>query len=46
LDKWLNLRDLVEETLQKGVIDRVREQILCRHYGQGNLQLIATSRDA
>jgi len=38
---WGDLRVLVEKALKNGVIDRVREEVLRRHYGQEKLQLIA-----
>ena len=41
LDKWSNLRVLVENALETGIIDRVREEVLRQFYGQGVLQLIA-----
>ncbi len=40
LNKWADLRFLVEKALLEGVIDRVREEVL-RHYAQEKLQLIA-----
>jgi hypothetical protein len=39
--RWWQMRDLVQKALESGVIDRVREEILRQHYGQGQLQLIA-----
>jgi hypothetical protein len=38
MDTWLHLRVLVEEALKKGVIDRVREEVLHQVYGQQILQ--------
>jgi hypothetical protein len=32
-DDWLHLRAVVEEALKTGVIDRVRERVLCQFYG-------------
>jgi hypothetical protein len=40
LDKWWHLRSLVEEALEKGIIDRVREEVLQQVYGQMLLGLI------
>jgi len=34
LNKWLELRVLVEKALQEGVIDRAREEVLHQFYGQ------------
>ena len=41
-DSWWRMRGLVRRALSEGVIDRVRDEILRQHYGQGKLQLIAT----
>jgi hypothetical protein len=41
LNKWDDLRFLVEKALLEGVIDRVREEGLRQHYAQEKLQLIA-----
>ena len=38
---WLRLRVLVEKAMKEGVIDRIREEVLRQHYGQGKLQLTA-----
>jgi hypothetical protein len=45
LESWWNLRNLVRQALEKGVVDATREEILRHQYGQGNLQLIATDGD-
>lgn len=34
LNKWLHLRELVEEALQQGVVDRTREEVLHQFYGK------------
>ena len=41
LNKWDDLRFLVEKALLEGVIDRVREEVLRQHDAQEKLQLIA-----
>ena len=41
VDRWWQMRGLIQKALAEGVIDRVREEILRQHYGQGKLQLIA-----
>jgi len=41
LNGWCDLRVLVQKALEKGVVDRVREEVLQQFYGQGQLQLIA-----
>ena len=38
LNRWLDLRGLVEEALEEGIIDRVRKEVLRWFYGQGLLQ--------
>jgi hypothetical protein len=45
LNEWGRLRFLVQKALEEGVVDRVREEILNRHYGQGILQLIARTEE-
>lgn len=40
LNRWFDLRALVEEALAKGIIDRVREEVLQQVYGQMLLGLI------
>ena len=44
-DRWWQMRVLIREALENGVVDRVREEVLRQHYGQGKLQLIATDGD-
>jgi hypothetical protein len=39
-DQWLRLCDLILETLEKGVIDRLREEVLCQQYGQKTLEFV------
>ena len=39
-DEWLRLCDLTRKALEDGVIDRLREEILSRQYGQKKLQLV------
>jgi hypothetical protein len=39
LNKWCDLRFLVEKALRDGVLDRVREEMLQRCYAQSKLQL-------
>jgi hypothetical protein len=41
LNRWWELRVLVEKALAEGVIDRVREEVLHQFYRQGKLQSIA-----
>src|SRR5262249_6438046 len=41
VEKWNYLRFLVENALQEGVLDRVREEMLLRYCAQEKLQLIA-----
>jgi hypothetical protein len=41
LNKWLELRVLVEKALAEGVIDRVREEVLYQFYGRDFWQSIA-----
>jgi hypothetical protein len=41
LDEWWQLRVLVEKALESGIINRVRDEVLRRYYGQRKLQLIA-----
>lgn len=38
LEDWLDLRALVKEALEIGLIDRLREETLCRYYGQKSLE--------
>jgi hypothetical protein len=40
LNRWFDLRALVEEALAKGIIDRVREEVLQQVYGQMLLSLV------
>jgi len=40
--RWSKMRHLVRKAVSEGVIDRVREEVLRQHYGQAELQLIAT----
>jgi hypothetical protein len=42
IEKWWQMRRLIQNALSEGVVDRVREEVLRQHYGQGKLQLIAT----
>jgi len=42
LNKWADLRFLVEKALLEGVIDRVREEVLRQRYAQEKLQLDCT----
>lgn len=46
LNRWLELRVLVEKALEEGIVDRVREEVLHQFYGRDFLQSIATARDA
>jgi hypothetical protein len=39
-DRWLQLCDLIHEALERGVIDRLREEVLCQQYGQKQLDLV------
>jgi len=39
-DRWPHLCDLTREALEKGVIDRLREEALRQQYGQEKLELI------
>jgi hypothetical protein len=41
LQRWNDLRFLMEKALREGVLDRVREGMLQRYYAQEKLQLIA-----
>ena len=45
-DQWLRLCDLTRKALEDGVIDRLREEVLRRQYGQKKLQLIAPEEQA
>jgi len=40
LEDWLRLCDLTLAALEHGIIDKVREEMLRRQYGQENLQLV------
>jgi hypothetical protein len=44
-DKWTDLRILMGKALDEGIVDRVREEVLMRYYGQEQLQLIAPDGD-
>lgn len=41
IDEWWHLRVLAEKALESGIINRVRDEVLRRYYGQRKLQLIA-----
>jgi hypothetical protein len=40
LDEWWKLRSLVQNALETGLVDRLREEVLGRFYGQEKLQLV------
>ena len=46
LNKWLELRVLVEKALAEGVIDRVREEVLHQFYGRGFCNQLHSKRRA
>ena len=39
-DQWLRLCDLTLDALERGIVDRVREETLMREYGQKRLELV------
>jgi len=45
-EKWASLRTQMEQALQEGIVDRVREEVLMQYYGQQKLQLIAPDERA
>jgi hypothetical protein len=42
LERWCDLRVLVEKALREGIIDQVREEVLGQHYAQEKLQFDCT----